>query len=497
MRTFLLAALLSLSLLPAAEKNPPAKDPQNPPPLPAKVSKEASVTIDGQKISYEVTAATLILKKDDGSPRASIFHTSYIRKDLPDGQKSHERPVIFAFNGGPGSSSVWLHLGALGPRIVPTSADGTQPLAPPHQVVENPQSILDLADLVFIDPVSTGYSRPEKDGKKSDFHGVREDISSIADFIRRWTSENERWASPKFLLGESYGGIRAAGLASHLQERYGMNLNGVVLLSSLLDFRTLRAGSGDDLPHSVFLPVFTATAHHHGKIKGDRDQLYREAEAYAFGPYASLLLKGSRLSAEERQQAASKLAALTGLPAQLWADNKLRLSPSRFRTELLRAEKKVLGRFDARAAWPNHSPRSDYPDHDPSYAVVHGAFSTAMLDYLTRELGWQDHKTYEILTGEVHPWNWGRGNEITNLSDELAEALRDNPRLRILVMGGYTDLATPPSGIHHSLDHLLDLPPAARRQITSTWYEAGHMFYLNEPDLKKMRQDLKSFLQAE
>lgn len=459
---------------------------------PKMVKKEASVTIDGKEINYEINAATLILKKDDGSPRASIFHVSYTRTNMP--ENSPPRPVVFAFNGGPGSSSVWLHLGAIGPRIVPTSPDGTQPLLPPATVQPNPFSILDVADLVFIDPVSTGYSRTEKDGKANEFHGVEEDISSMGDFIRRWTSEHQRWNSPKFLLGESYGGIRAAGLAERLQSRYGMNLNGVIMLSSLLDFRTLRAGTGDDILYSVYLPVFTSTAHFHKKITGNRDDLVKEAKAYAFGQYASLLLKGSKITPAETKEASEKLAALTGIPAKSWLENKLRLDPSRFRKELLKNEGKVLGRFDGRTAWDNNAPADDYPDFDPSYSVVYGAFATAMNDYLTRELGWQDDRIYEILTGNVHPWNWGPGNKMVNLSPRLATAMRDNPKLRLLVLCGHTDLATPPTGIMHSIDHLLDLPAAQRKNIEYAWFEAGHMFYLNQADLEKLRKDLVKFI---
>lgn len=478
---------LSFSLLSAQDKKDDKGD------VSAKIVKnEDSVTIGGKVIPYEVKAATLVLKKEDGSPRASVFYISYVRDDLP--ENSPPRPVVFAFNGGPGSSSVWLHLGGIGPRIVPTSPDGTQPLAPPATVKANPFSILDVADLVFIDPVSTGYSRPEKGGKKDEFHGVDEDVNSIADFIRRWTSENERWNSPKFLLGESYGGIRAAGLAQRLQSRYGMNLNGVVMLSSLLDFRTLSSSAGDDILYSVYLPTYASTAHFHKKTSGDRDELVKEANDYAFGSYATLLLKGNQITAAETKEAAAKLAALTGISAEIWTENKLRLDPSLFRKELLKKEGKVLGRFDARTAWDDSAPTSSRAGFDPSYAVAYGTFSTAMLDYLTREIGWQDDKPYEILTGNVHPWNWGSGNNIVNFSSRLANAIRDNPKLRVLIMCGHTDLATPPAGIIHSINHLIDLPAAQRANITYDWYEAGHMFYLNQPDLEKMRQDLVDFI---
>ncbi|MBK1832854.1 S10 family peptidase [Roseibacillus ishigakijimensis] len=452
---------------------------------------EAEVEIAGATLSYTVTADTLVLKEDDGKERASVFHVSYVKKE--EGDK--DRPVMFAFNGGPGSSAVWLHLGALGPKLVPTSKDGTETLPPPVTLIDNPHSILDVTDLVFIDPVSTGYSRPKEDKTKGQFHGLNGDIESVADFIRRWTTENKRWSSPKYLLGESYGGIRAAGLAEHLQSEYGMSLNGVVMLSSLLDFRTLRASQGNYLMNQVYLPAMTAVAHHHGKISGDRDELLKQAYALAAGDYTRALFVGSRLSEGEVEAMAERLSALTGVPAALWVETNLRLSPTRYRRELLRAEGKVLGRFDARVAWPAQSKDSDYPSYDPSYAVAYGAFSTAMLAYLSEDLGGQDiHHPYRILTGKVHPWRWDAENSIVNVADRLQDAMTENPNLRLLVMGGYTDFATPPSGIEYTLDQLVDLPKESRERISYTYYEAGHMFYLNEPDIIKMRTDLVEFI---
>jgi len=485
---YFLPLLLSCSLL-CAEESPDQKakaSPKN-----QEVTLTESVTIDGKKIDYRATASTLILKTKDDKERASIFSVAYERLGL---KNRATRPVMFAFNGGPGSSAVWLHLGALGPKIVPTSPDGTKALPPPSVVIPNEHSILDLVDLVFIDPVSTGYSRIEGEAKPSDFHGVTEDIESVGDFIRRWTTENDRWASPKYLLGESYGGIRASGLTDHLQTKFGMNLNGVILLSSLLDFRTLRTSQGDDLTHSVFLPAMTATSHFHGKISGDRDALVKEARNFAFGPYAQALLQGSEITDSEKQEIATKLASFTGLSADLFLELNLRLSSNRYRKELLRKNGKVLGRFDARTAWPLIDPSVDYAGYDPSYSVVYGAFATAMNDYLSRSLKWEGHHPYNILTREVRPWNWGADNAIVNLSGKLENALRSNPDLRVLVMGGYTDLATPPANMQHSLNHLAGIPKERRDAIEFTWYDAGHMFYLNEPDLIKMRADLVKFL---
>jgi carboxypeptidase C (cathepsin A) len=481
----------------APETEKPAENPPKETP-PAKVAepiiKESSVEIAGKKVPYKVTTGKIQLKKDDGKARASIFHVSYERTDVKD---NSARPVLFAFNGGPGSSAVWLHIGILGPKIIKLPGDGTTAPEPPARLVDNPMSLLDVADLVFVDPVSTGYSRAENDTKPGEFHGLNEDIESVGDFIRRWISEHDRWASPKFLLGESYGGIRVAGLSQHLQSRYGMSLNGVVLLSSLLDFATLQPSSGNDLTHLVFLPSYVGTAHFHGKIKGDRDALVRKSTEFAFGEYAAALLKGSSLGTEARKSLAGKLAGFTGISEDLWLRHNLRIDPSVFRNELLRAEGKVIGRFDARVAWDSTDKTSASAEYDPSYSLAYGAFASAMMSYLVRDLGYKEDQPYEILTGKVHPWNWNAENQVINLSSKLATALRDNPHLRVLVMGGHTDLATPPEGVEHSLRHLLDLPANARDNIKTTYYDGGHMFYLNPPDLAKSRLDLVKFLQGD
>ena len=485
---FALIAVLSLCPLHAQDEEK-KKDPQKE--EITKATHQDSVTIDGKKIEYRATAANLLLKNSKDENRASIFHVSYERLGIKDRSK---RPVMFAFNGGPGSSAVWLHLGALGPRIVPTTEDGTQTLPPPNAVIENPHSILDLVDLVFIDPVSTGFSRTAGDTKAGEFHSVNGDIKSVGDFIRRWVSENDRWASPKFLLGESYGGIRAAGLSEHLQNEHGMTLNGVVMLSSLLDFRTLRTQRGDDLSYQIFLPAMAGISHYHKKVAGDRNELVEKARAYAHGDYANALLKGAAISKDEKTAVAKELAKFTGLPAELFLETNLRLSPTRYRKELLRSEGKVIGRFDARTAWPAISQDSDYAGYDPSYSVVYGAFATGMNDYLSRTLNWQGHHPYKILTGDVHPWDWNSNNRVLNMSSPLENALRENPNLRVLVMVGYGDFATPASGMQYSVDHLFRIPEARRKAIEYAWYEAGHMFYLNQPDLEKMRLDLVKFI---
>jgi len=477
------------SATPAANKNKDTKE------KPAKVvnakkSKEASVTIDGKVVNYTVTASELTLTSDNGTARAKVFNVSYIAKT---DSKLSQRPVMFAFNGGPGSSAVWLHLGALGPRIVPSSPDGTLPIKPPVVLQENPYSILDVADLVFIDPVTTGYSRVEKGAKASEFHNIDGDVDSVADFIRRWVSENKRWSSPKYILGESYGGVRAAGLSSTLQSKYGMHINGVVLLSSLLDFRTLSPSTGNDLSYAIYLPALTAVAHHHGVIKGDRDALVDEARKFADTEYITALHKGRNLPVATKKVVAAKLSKLTGIDTETILKTNLRIRSSFFRATLLKDQNKVIGRFDARVAWSALDNVNGYPAFDPSFAVAKGPFTNAMMAYLTDDLGWEDMRVYEILTGKVHPWKWNRSNSYVNLSSNITSAMRENPHLKVLVQCGHTDLATPAGGILHSVDHM-DITPEQRKNISVKWYEAGHMFYLNQPDLVKMRKDLVEFI---
>ncbi len=488
----LMGTLSASAQTPEATKPDPPTEPKSPDKKFKPLELEGKITIEGKEIPYKAIADRITLKNDEGKERASIFHVTYLRTGTTD---PSTRPVMFCFNGGPGSSAVWLHLGVLGPKRVELPGDGTTAPAPPAKLIDNPYSILDVCDLVFVDPVSTGFSRAEKDAKPGDFHGVDEDIESVGDFVRRWVTENKRWSSPKYLLGESYGGIRVAGLSQHLQSRFGMSLNGVVMLSSLLDFRTLQGSQGSDLSYQVFLSAFTGTAHHHGKIKGDRDKLVAEARDFAFGEYGSALIKGNDIAEADLKRLSAKLAQLTGISADLWEKNQLRIDPTQFRAELLREEGKVLGRFDARVAWDATSKTALQPDYDPSYALAYGVFATAMLDFLGRGLKSNEEQPYEILTGKVQPWRWNANNQIVNLSGRLSSAMRDNPHLRVLVMGGYTDLATPPDGIAYSMRHLLNLPAGARDNIQYTFYDGGHMFYLNPPDLVKTRTDLVKFLQ--
>ncbi|MFD2258086.1 S10 family peptidase [Luteolibacter algae] len=489
-KSLLVVAFFSQAVIADDKAGTPPEKPAKEAKTASPVTKDGKIVIAGNEISYKSTVGKLQLRDDKGDVTASMFYTSYVKSGVTEGSK---RPVMFAFNGGPGSSSVWLHIGILGPKRVFFPGDGTQPIEPPARLIDNDQSLLDVCDLVFIDPVSTGYSRAEKKDNEKDFHSLQSDISSVGDFIRMWVTENNRWASPKYLCGESYGGIRAAGLAEHLQDHYGMSLNGVVMLSTLLDYRTLIPSQGSQLSAQVYLPAFATTAHFHGKVPGDRNQLYKDASEFAFGEYGVALQKGTNISAGEKARIAAKLAALTGISAEMWERKNLELDPSEFRAELLRDEKKVIGRFDGRVAWDSTAPTWNYAEYDPSYSLALGAFSTAMLSYLGDDLGWKEDQPYEILTS-VSPWKFNSDNRIVNVADSLATAMRDNPRMRVLVMGAYADLATPPQSMEYSLRQIDGFPDALRKNISFEYYEAGHMFYLNPPDLVKARKDLVEFI---
>jgi len=451
-----------------------------------------TVTIAGQRVKYMAETGMLPILKSDGTTRASVFYIAYTRLGEAD---ADARPVTFCFNGGPGSSSVWLHLGALGPRRVKMNDDGTLP-KPPFGLVDNEYSILGASDLVFIDPVATGFSRVAKDEKADDFFGDSADLDSVGEFIRLWTTRHERWLSPKFLCGESYGVFRAAGLADQLRERYGMYLNGLILVSGVLDFGTIWGQTGNDLPFTLYLPAYTAAAQFHKKLppdlQADLAKALAESRAFAKGEYASALEQGDSLPADERQKIIAELARLTGLSPQVIEDNNLRVDEGVFRKQLLHDEGLILGAYDARITGRDDDPASPTPDFDPSDAAVHGPFSAAINSYIRSELKFEDDLPYEIIAG-VQPWNYGVRNNYANASDKLAATMNQNPYMKILVLGGRCDLVCPIDTMRHALDHMA-LAADYRTNITYAEFDAGHMMYVNLPDLQKMQQDLENFL---
>lgn len=453
---------------------------------------EGSITVAGKVLNYKATAATLPILKQDGKPSAQVFYTSYILA----GQTEKDRPVTFCFNGGPGSSSVWLHLGAFGPKRVNLPADGLTPPMPPGGLVPNEFSILDSTDLVFIDPVNTGFSKAEDPSKAGEFLGVKEDIQAVGEFIRLWLTREKRWLSPKFIAGESYGGIRGGGLAEHLASRHRIYLNGLIIVSGLLDYEVLVGSTLNDLPCQVTLPAMTAVAHYHKKLppdlQADRTKAIAESRAYAFGDYAHVLLMGHDLTKEQRAAAVTKLARLTGLPPKLVEEQDLRLDASFFREMLLRDQGLVLGAYDARVTGRDGSEAELRPQIDPFMNVVGGIAAASMNAYLREELKFERDLPYEVLNPQPG-WNHGKGNSYTSVNADLASAMKGNPHLQILAMVGYADLVTPPDNMLHSLRHLA-IPGELKPNIHVAEYEAGHMMYTNAPDLKKMHQDIGAFI---
>ncbi|MBV9266918.1 MAG: peptidase S10 [Acidobacteriaceae bacterium] len=480
---------------PKAENKPEERFPA--PPAEEKTSKtQHTIRVGGEELHYTAIAGTLLLRKDDGKPKASMFYVSYTL----DGADVTKRPLTFAFNGGPGSSSVWLHMGALGPRRVPLTAEG-MPVPPPYHVVDNEQTALPYTDLVFIDPVTTGFSRnaPGEDPKQ--FHGVEGDLQSVSEFVHLYLTKYQRWASPKFLAGESYGTTRAAALSQYLIQNDGIYLNGITLVSSVLNFQTLLFRKGNDLPYIVYLPSYTATAWYHKKLpqdlqNGDLERAVDESRKFAGTAYAEALLKGSALQESERKDVIRQVARFTGLSPEYVDNSNLRIEDQRFMKELLRSEKRTVGRFDSRVEGTDEDAVADRPEYDPSYAAVLGAYTAALNEYVRKELNWQTDLTYEILTSKVQPWNFSEAtNAYLNVADRLAGAMAANPFMHILQVNGYYDLATPFYATEYTFDHL-GISANLRNNISMSYCGAGHMLYLKESCLGSLRETMSKMYQS-
>ncbi len=472
------------------------------PPADQLVQTQHTVVINGVEIAYTATAGVIIMKEEaekDGvsageQARAGIFFVAYTRDDVSDASR---RPLTFAFNGGPGSSSVWLHLGLLGPQRVLMTEEGW-PLPPPGRLVPNPYSLLDVSDLVFIDPVSTGYSRPVAGESAKQFHDFRKDIESVGDFIRLYTSRYGRWLSPKYLAGESYGTTRAAGLAGYLQERHGLYLNGLMLISAVLHFQTLSFDHGNDLPYMLFLPAYTATAFYHRRLEPElqRDLVatLRAAEAFAFGDYALALLQGDQLDPATFDRIATQLARYTGLSRDYIARSRLRIRDDRFVKELLRDQHRTVGRLDSRFTGSDRDAAGETVEFDPSLAAITGPYTAALNHYVREQLGFSSDLPYEILTERVWPWSFNdHQNRYVDVAETLRRAMHRNPALRVHVASGYYDLATPYFATRYTLNHLA-LDPALRRQISESFYPAGHMMYIQETSLAALKAVLADFV---
>jgi len=454
------------------------------------VKSEGEVMIADQKISYQVETGKLVQTDDAGEDKAEVFFIAYTRPS-DDGSP---RPLSFAFNGGPGSSSVWLHLGMLGPKRIVLPDDAT-PLRPPYQLSDNPMSLLDVTDLVFIDPVSTGYSRPAEGQEKSQFHGYQEDVQSVAQFIHDWTTHFKRWNSPKFLIGESYGGIRAAGLAGHLQSRYNYELNGIVVISGAINFQTLRFGDNNDLPYICFLPTYAATAWYHGQLSDELQSMpvakvVERAERFSLGEYASVLLQGSQASERSVNRVVQEIGRLTGLDETFIRRSKLRITMSSFGKELLREDAKTIGRFDSRYVGIDRDQAGSRTEYDPSGSAIFGPFTATMNHYLRESLNYEQPRVYEILTGKVQPWNFETfTGRYVDASESLRSAMTSNPYLKLYVACGYYDLATPHFAMQYTINHL-GLDESLKKNVTISHFEGGHMMYIYEPAMQSLRDQL-------
>ncbi|NND32096.1 MAG: carboxypeptidase, partial [Saprospiraceae bacterium] len=436
----------------------------------------------------------------DNKPIALFGFTSYTKEGEDDPAK---RPIIFSFNGGPGSSSYWLHMGVMGPKRIVVNDPGTTPAAP-YQLVNNDQSLLDVADLVMIDPVGTGLSVPIGNGKYDDFWGVDGDIESISQFIRQYLIEHGRINSPKYLLGESYGTFRNAGIMAHLQDQ-GIALNGVIMVSAVFDLRQLLFPPGDDLPYIVHMPTYAATAWYHDKITdkmGGIEPFIDAVRTFTKNEYAPALFSGDQLRTGEKESIANKLATFTGLSAEYWLKANLRVTNSEFFAELLRDEGQSVGRLDSRFTGINQDLLSQTADYDPQSKAISHAYTAGFFDYFYNQLNVDKKLHYQTSAGsrEGFKWNWSHtgnnawGTQVAiSTAGDMARAMSQNPHLKVLILNGYYDIATVFYGVEYTIDHL-GLPPEIKDNIIMEYYEAGHMMYTHKPSLEKFRSDVLKFI---
>lgn len=458
------------------------------------------ININGKSIPYKASASTILLRDDKNQPTALIYSTAYTRSDMKD---FSERPIAFIYNGGPGSASIWLHMGAFGPKRVVTKDAAATPPAP-YKIVDNKSTLLDKADLVFIDPVGTGFSHAVGDAKDKDFWGVDQDVKSLAQFINIYISRNKRWNSPKFLIGESYGTFRSVALAEYLQSNDGISVNGIVLISSVLDMGTLSFSSGDDRSYIFYIPTYAATAWYYNVLKNRPDSLNTfldDARQFASTEYAAALMKGSKLSNIEEADIAWKLERFTGLSKEYWIKAHLRVVLPQFQAELQRNRGLTIGRYDARFKGETYDLLTEYAEFDPSFSGILSAFTAAFNSYVRRDLKFGNNKTYKVLPNEPgRSWDWkhGRGSYFPgapNVEDDLIRLMIENPYLKVQVENGIFDMATPFFATEYTIDHLF-LPGNARDRIRLNYYKAGHMMYLHKEDLAKLKFNVGGFIDS-
>lgn len=456
-----------------------------------------SGTFGGVKIAYKAIAGETYLKDKDGKPLAAITSYSYIKE----GPVDPKRPVTFLWNGGPGSGSLWLQMGAFGPKRVVVPGDAKDDGAPPYPIIDNAASLLDVTDLVFIDPVGTGFSHALGKTDPKDYWGVTKDARSMAQFIRLWLDANARWNAPKFIGGESYGTTRSAAVINELEGGYNdVAVNGIILISSILDFSQAAEAPGNELGYVTNLPSMAATAWYHDKVADKPatvEQFVAEARAFAIGPYASALLKGNMLTAAERAQILPQLSRFTGVSQTFLDRADLRLSPGRFYKELLRDRGLTIGRLDTRYTGKDYDNAGEEPDNDPSFYGIDGAYPAAMNKWVREDLKYSPERVYSAI-GAVTDWDWKvdgpRGGEgYLNVAPYIGRALRENSGLRVFAAQGYYDFATPFFGAEYSLSRT-GIPTDGR--IQWHYYHAGHMMYVREEDLNKLSSDIRAFIRA-
>ncbi|HSL23801.1 MAG TPA: hypothetical protein VK886_19870 [Vicinamibacterales bacterium] len=488
---------------PPSETRPQRDEPGGQPPSRYEVAGPAeekisqtshSVRIDGREIRYTATAGTLPLRLDDGRLAGRMFFVAYTK----DGEDARTRPVSFLYNGGPGSASIWLHMGSFAPRRVQMAEDGFQP-APPFNLVENEHSLLDTTDLVFVDAMSTGYSRTVAGIDPRQFHGARGDLGAFGKFIAEYLNTYSRWRSPKYLIGESYGTIRSAGLAQELQSRHGIELNGIVLVSALLTYQTLSPAPNNDIAYAVMIPTYTATAWYHKRLPadlaGDLKAAVDQSRAFAFGEYLQALTRGNTLSDAERQAVAQKVARLTGLSADYVVAANLRVDSARFRKELLRDKRLTVGRLDSRFTAVDLDAAGERQEFDPSNTALAGPYVAMFRDYVRNELKWQSDLHYPT-SGNVRPWSWDEfQNRYMDMTEPLRQTMAKNPFLKVLFVQGYYDMATPFGGAEFNATHL-GYDKTFSERVSFSYYEAGHMMYIRPSAHKVLKEDVSKFIRA-
>ncbi len=501
MKLLCLLLLLSFHIAVNAQSKPAGFDSTAIPPAVKSVTKH-SITINGKQVNYIATAGALILKNEKNEGIALFGYTAYTKEGENDMGK---RPITYAYNGGPGSSSYWLNMGILGPkRVVVNDPENTPP--PPYISEDNINTVLDISDLVMIDPVGTGISQAVGKAKNKDFWGVDQDIKSVSQFIYQYTTENNRWNSPKFLLGESYGGIRSGGVVNYLQGK-GLAMNGVILVSVLMDYRTVVFQTGDDFPYIGYMPTYAATAWFHNKITNkpaDLEAFLKNAREFAIGEYATALMKGSALTDMEKDKMANKIASFTGLSKAYVINANLRFNPAQFRQELLRSEHMIAGRLDSRYKGVSQNLLAESAGYDPQSTAISPAYTSVFLDYYYNTLKVDKNYYYQTSAGgtEGFDWDWKHAKSSNARSMpapahtgiDLAETMSRNPDLKVLVMHGYYDLATPFLGIEYTIDHL-GLEPAIRNNISYKYYQAGHMMYLDPASAVTFKKDIAAFIE--